>query len=365
MKSQHKVILFSLLLGLLAGLIDALVGYFFFSKGSFLDLLIFDVPSQEIYVRTFLLLACLVFGLVISRQLERQNELQEIITTAKKEWEETFDIIHDAVTIHDRDFNVVRMNRAAARLLRMPFQKALSQKCYQSYHGSDSPHENCPGRSVFQTGVPHSHVIFEPTLNRHLEIKAIPRFNKKNEVAGIVHVVSDVTQRIQAEEQLKAVSLTDELTGLLNRRGFVTMAEQQIKLAHRLSQKKYLLYADLDNLKIINDRLGHHEGDMAIIAIANVLKQNFRESDIVGRIGGDEFVALPYGSDRNEIDVMLERLQKMLDIANETRESGFELSMSIGVAAYDPNSPCSVEDLMSEADARMYEQKKLKKRKSG
>jgi diguanylate cyclase (GGDEF)-like protein len=86
--------------------------------------------------------------------------------------------------------------------------------------------------------------------------------------------------------------LTDELTGLYNRRGFFVSAQQQLKLANRYNKGIFIFSADLDDLKIINDNFGHKTGDSALVETANILKKTFRESDIIARIGGDEFVIL-------------------------------------------------------------------------
>ena len=105
-------------------------------------------------------------------------------------------------------------------------------------------------------------------------------------------IFRNVTQRKQMEDELRALSLTDELTGLYNRRGLITIAEKVIKVARRLKKRVLLLYADLDDLKVINDNYGHKEGDYALIAAASIFKKSARESDVIARIGGDEFVIL-------------------------------------------------------------------------
>lgn len=102
----------------------------------------------------------------------------------------------------------------------------------------------------------------------------------------------DVTETVQMREELKRLSLNDVLTGLYNRRGFITLAEQQLKIAKDMAKNPILLFIDLDNMKLINDTLGHPEGDRALVEVSDVLRKTFRESDIIGRIGGDEFAVL-------------------------------------------------------------------------
>jgi PAS domain S-box-containing protein len=113
----------------------------------------------------------------------------------------------------------------------------------------------------------------------------------KGEPVSLVFI-RDVTDRKKAEEQLRNLSLADDLTGLYNRRGFLTLAEQELKMANRLKRGMFLLFADLDHLKEINDRFGHQEGDRALMDVTHVIKETFRDPDIIARIGGDEFVIL-------------------------------------------------------------------------
>ncbi|HTC19222.1 MAG TPA: diguanylate cyclase, partial [bacterium] len=93
-------------------------------------------------------------------------------------------------------------------------------------------------------------------------------------------------------KQLKANSVVDELTGLYNRRGFLIHANEQIKMSDRTGQILLMLFADVDGLKAINDKLGHHRGDLALMETAHILREAVRETDVLGRLSGDEFVAL-------------------------------------------------------------------------
>ncbi len=170
----------------------------------------------------------------------------------------------------------------------------------------------------------------------------------------------DITERKKMEKQLKALSLTDELTGLYNRRGFFNLAEQQLKLAKRAKENVFLLYLDLDRFKEINDTFGHNEGDEALKDIAMILKGIYRDSDVIGRIGGDEFVVFPIGTDDETIEIVVDRLLKNIDIHNRKSNKSYKLSVSVGVANYDPIDPCSLGELITKADKIMYEDKKKK-----
>lgn len=165
-------------------------------------------------------------------------------------------------------------------------------------------------------------------------------------------------QRTLAE--LRNLSLVDELTNLYNRRGFLILAHQQVYMVHQAKAQMVLLFADLDRMKWINDTLGHHEGDQALKETANILKKTFRKLDIVARIGGDEFAVLAIGTSRASAQTLIARLQQNLKRHNAKGNRRYKLSLSVGIAFYDPDSPCSIEELMSRADALMYEHKRSK-----
>jgi len=166
--------------------------------------------------------------------------------------------------------------------------------------------------------------------------------------------------KLQELEKYKALALVDEVTNLLNRKGFSFLAEQQLKLAARNGKGMLLVYIDVDGLKKINDAFGHQVGDMALIDAANVVKVNFRKSDIVARIGGDEFAVLAIETSWAVSDIFSMRLQDTLVSHNEKETRPFELSFSVGFSYFDPGSPCSLDELIERADTNMYETKQRK-----
>jgi diguanylate cyclase (GGDEF)-like protein/PAS domain S-box-containing protein len=179
----------------------------------------------------------------------------------------------------------------------------------------------------------------------------------RGKLTGIVTVYTDITTRKRIEEMLRALLLIDELTGLYNRRGFSTLGQQQLKMADRTKRRMWLLFADFDHLKRINDTFGHPEGDRALMEVADVLTETFRESDVVARIAGDEFVVLAMETGEAGADVIATRLQENLEARNAREGRRYKLSLSVGVAGYDPENPCSIDELLTRADRLMYEQK--------
>ena len=175
--------------------------------------------------------------------------------------------------------------------------------------------------------------------------------------------VTELIARIEhakRHERLHDISLHDELTGLYNRRGFFTLAEHLLKTAKRRQEGLFMLYCDLDGLKGINDVLGHQKGDWALIDTANILKETFRGSDIIARIGGDEFVVMPIETKGDNLEIVINRLQKAFEIDNAKSKRDYKLSISTGTAYFDPLSPSTIDELLSQADRWMYEQKRSK-----
>lgn len=189
-----------------------------------------------------------------------------------------------------------------------------------------------------------------------------PLRNEASEVIGITGASVNVTDRKHLEDRLRGLSLVDELTGLYNRRGFMKLAELQLKIANRARTRLLQIFADVDGLKQINDRFGHEEGDLALIEVARVLRQTFRESDVLARIGGDEFAILAADVQDGGANVCATRLKEKLESHNLSKpDRRYRLSVSVGIAHYDPAGPCSIEELLSRSDALMYENKRGRK----
>ena len=186
-------------------------------------------------------------------------------------------------------------------------------------------------------------------------------------IVEVLCIGNNITERRNAEERLEVairevqeMSLGDQLTGLKNRRGFMILAEQQLKVADRTREGIRLVFIDLDGLKRINDNLGHNVGDQALIEAADVLRETFRESDIIARLGGDEFAVLAIDVSP-DVPFSAARIPETLEAHNAREDRRYELQMSVGVATYDCESSCSIEKLLSEADELMYDVKRKRK----
>ncbi len=242
--------------------------------------------------------------------------------------------------------------------------------------------EEIPGLSAFDIIDPedrdHCMLLFQKLKNGeavHLtetnfvtkEGKIIPveghinTHTKNGELISTRGIFRDITERKIFEERLKEISITDHLTGLLNRRGFMTLAAKQLAIAERTKKSLHLLYADLDNMKWINDKRGHKIGDQALKETADLFTSTFRSGDIIARIGGDEFIILLTETNVDEDEhAEVKRFNEKLKELNQQKDRMYDLLISIGVVKFDGNNPCTLEELITQADKKMYEHKRRK-----
>lgn len=165
---------------------------------------------------------------------------------------------------------------------------------------------------------------------------------------------------VMVEQEIAALQMAtlDELTAISNRRGFISLAQYALNMCYRSGQSATLAFLDLNGFKPINDRFGHAEGDRALCAFANLMRQEFRESDIFARLGGDEFVILFTGTSERDIELVINRFKEALGNYNKTENRGYNLDFSVGRVTVPPDEKWTVEDLLSTADERMYQEKR-------
>jgi diguanylate cyclase (GGDEF)-like protein len=171
----------------------------------------------------------------------------------------------------------------------------------------------------------------------------------------------DISARKRAEDELRSLLLDDELTGLPNRRGFITLSEQALKVATRNNRDVLMIFIDVDHLKHINDTWGHLAGDRALIDTARVLRESCREADLVARLGGDEFVALMTVDSDQTAEIVAQRIQARVEAHNRETQRGYTLSLSVG-ATRSKAEGTMLADLLSQADTALYEQKRGRSR---
>ncbi len=168
-------------------------------------------------------------------------------------------------------------------------------------------------------------------------------------------------ERHRLTSALRSLSLIDDLTGLYNRRGFLDLGEQHLKLARRSGRAVLLFYVGVDELKTINDTLGHLIGDSVLMQTADVLRDTFRQSDVVGRMGGDEFAVLGLEASEENEDQMARRLRERVDEVNRSGTQPFRLSISLGTARFATEGRPRLAELLALADQAMHLEKRAKR----
>ena len=272
----------------------------------------------------------------------------------------------DIITILDEYGKVIYESKALERIMGLKPDELAGKDIFQYVHGDDKEHVKTAFKALINDHSVSYGVQFrfmhKDRSWRYLESIGRSLVDSNGKIICIVNS-RDVSDRVKTERQLVELSLSDALTGLYNRRGFLTLFEQQLRVAKRNCSNLYILFIDLDGLKYFNDTFGHSVGDMVLLDTAQLLKQTFREVDTISRIGGDEFVVLlssEYGFvDKN---VILERLQKKIKLFNSVNNKHYELSMSIGIEEINPKEPINIDQVLHDADKKMYEQKKAKKK---
>jgi diguanylate cyclase (GGDEF)-like protein/PAS domain S-box-containing protein len=315
----------------------------------------------------------------LAEQLRRQLAFTSAITNS----------LDDGLCALDREGRFTMLNPAAERMLGWAEGELLGMSAHEVIHGqvaTSAPHmaADSPMHEVMSLGTV---VRDEHTLWTRRDGVAFPTAYSAapvitdGQVVGAVVAFRDITEaqqvalamarqaaelarsRVELEHLLtdvQALALTDDLTGLSNRRGFLTLATQQMKIAKRTKYALSLIFIDLDGLKGINDRLGHAMGNHALTTTANILTAIFRDSDIIARLGGDEFVVLAMDSDAQDWGTVLQRVQAQCGQYNRQPDAPYQLSVSVGVAHSTLAQPRSMDELLEHADTQMYAHKQAK-----
>lgn len=185
-------------------------------------------------------------------------------------------------------------------------------------------------------------------------IDQVPRNFDHDDIA----MIKDLASMVEGELEAVQLATLDELTKLSNRRGFMLLAKHSLALSVREKLPAVLIFIDLDKFKPINDNFGHAEGDNALISFANLMKKEFRDSDIFARLGGDEFVVLMSGTSGKQVKKIIDRFNRSLQAYNQQVKRGYDISFSYGLVEFDHEKHTAIEQLLAEGDSLMYESKK-------
>lgn len=312
------------------------------------------------------LLLIVIFSLVFWPRLKKEMmfqqarfaETQETLRKSEERYKALVESTEDSIYLVNRQYCYVFMNKNHLARIGFSTDNFLGRP-YSDFHTEAETYKfEAAVDEVFATGKSlqqeHHSVRDDCYFLRTLS----PVLKDDGTVSAITVISKQISERKEMEEELRKLSLTDELTGLYNRRGFMTLATQQLKIANRLKRELLLISSDLDDLKFINDTMGHQEGDQALVDVGTILMDTFRSSDIIARIGGDEFVILQMKNPVNSLLISSTRLQVALEKHNITSQKPYKLSLSLGTVVYNPEQPKSLVQILAEADAKMYEQKK-------
>ncbi len=294
----------------------------------------------------------------LKNEISERKTIVEDLKISEQKYRSLVESTEDSIYLVDREFRYLFVNQNHLSRIGLS-ENQYTGRSYSEFHSPDETEWfiKAVGK-VFETDQSVRHEHKSSRDGRYFLLSLSPVKNEDGKTIAVTIISKNISDLKKMQEELRELSLTDELTGLYNRRGCFTLGEHVLKMADRTNKGLFMLYTDLDNLKTINDTFGHAEGDSAVIEAADLLKNNYRESDIIARIGGDEFVVIPVGSAQDTVEIITARLQKALDIHNEKSNRNYTLSMSAGIAYYDPAQPCSINDLISRADKLMYKQKK-------
>jgi diguanylate cyclase (GGDEF)-like protein/PAS domain S-box-containing protein len=302
----------------------------------------------------------IIIPLIVHYRTARSAEL---LRDSEIRFRELFSTMNSGVVIYSakdqgKDFIITDINPAGERISQVKKQDIVGKTVMDVFPGVMEIGLFEALQDSWKTGAHKYHPV---SLYRDNRLSHWVENNIYKLTSGeIVAIYDDVTERKRMEDEIRALSITDQLTGLFNRRGFQTLAEQQLKIADRTKKELLLFYIDLDGMKWINDNLGHKEGDNALVEVGVILRETFRLSDIIARMGGDEFAVLAIDMTEENADIQMDRLQDQIDRHNGRENQRYRLSISVGCSCYDPAKPCSIDELMASADERMYSEKKRK-----
>jgi diguanylate cyclase (GGDEF)-like protein/PAS domain S-box-containing protein len=297
----------------------------------------------------------------VTARRERERELE----AREQRYRDLFENAADILYTCDLNGGITSINRAGERLTGFTAAEAMTMRVADFVPG---PQRALVDELIQRQARDGQDVTIEfEVITKYGERKVLEVSTRLVERDGTpveIHCIArDVTDRKEQEQALRSLTIIDDLTRLYNRRGFLTLAERHLKLAVRKKQGVFLLFADLDGLKAINDTFGHLEGDRALADAADILRHSFRSADIIARLGGDEFTVFPIEAAAECGPMLISRLEQQLDAHNEAHRSrGYHLALSVGISRFEPDSTLTIDQLLDHADRELYQQRRERRR---
>lgn len=301
----------------------------------------------------------------LNRFIAEQERISKALQESEEHFRTAFDYAAIGMALVSPAGRWLRVNRSLCEILGFREEELLASSFQEITHPDDLGNDLAQMYRMLE-GQIRTGQLEKRYIHKHgHEVWALTSASLVHDAHGaplhFIFQIEDVTERKRAEGAIQTLSLVDELTGLYNRRGFLAFSEQHLMSVQRANKSLMVVYADLDGLKQINDSFGHKEGDRALMKTAEILKETFRSSDVLGRLGGDEFTVFAAVDPEGGVETVLARLNNKFKNFNALNAAPYRLSISVGLAFMNPDEMRSVEDLMAQADKSMYENKRKKK----
>lgn len=301
----------------------------------------------------------------LNRFIAEQERISKALQESEEHFRTAFDYAAIGMALVSPSGRWLRVNRSLCEILGFSEEEFL-QCDFQELTHPDDLGEDLAHIYRMLAGEILTCKLEKRYLHKHgHEVWALTSASLVHDAQGqplhLILQIEDITERKRAEAAIHALSLVDELTGLYNRRGFLAFSKQHLTSIQRTNKNLMVVYADLDELKHINDSFGHQEGDRALVKTAEILRETFRSSDVLGRLGGDEFMVCAAVDPEGGVDSALARLNLEFENYNALKAVPYTLSVSVGLAIMDGEGTESVEELMARADQAMYENKRKRK----
>jgi len=354
------IIIHSLLAAVVFIISDLVFAAYLHQKKLMMDVFLYD--KDELYFRLLVVAAFLIFGLIINRIFKQRLRIEAELVKSREQYISLVNSTNDSIYVVDRNCGYLFMNKIYLSRLGISSDQYEGRR-YSEFHSKEAAKifsEIVNGVFTKKVSLDNEYQS-EKDDNYYLQTFS-PVKDQFGEIVAVTVVSKEINERKQMEERLRTLAVTDDLTGLLNRRGFFLLAKKQLNQAKREKRSIFLISADLDNLKTINDRYGHCEGDWVLMEISNILEKCYRESDIIARLGGDEFVVLINEYPGTDIETLTARLKEKVDFFNAQSIKPYTLSISLGIVRNNPENNLPLDQLLCDADRLMYAVKAKKKK---